>query len=291
MIRTVCAGICATDREIARGYMNFQGIPGHEFSGIVEACEDDSWIGKRVAGEINAGCGECDYCHQGLQRHCPDRTTLGIFGRDGVFAEYFTLPLENLVEIPESVSDHEAVFIEPLAAVLEIFEQVKIPPDRKVLLIGDGKLAALIANVFRLHGSDIIISGKSEKKLKYFRQLGLPTLKSEPEPDSFDVVVEASGSPSGWEDAVRCVKPRGMIVLKSTYASELIFNPAPVVIKEITIVGSRCGRFQPAVRLLEKGLIEVKPLISAVYPFERIHEAFEFANHPDTMKVLVEMAK
>ena len=291
LIRTVCAGICATDREIARGYMKFRGIPGHEFSGIVEACDDDSWVGKRVVGEINTGCGECDYCLQGLQRHCPDRTTLGIMRRNGVFAEYFTLPEENLLEIPDSISDREAVFIEPLAAALEILEQVKIQPDRKVLLIGDGKLAALIAGVFRLHGSDITISGRSEKKLNYFRQLGLPTRKSEPELDSFDIVVEASGSSSGWDDAVRSVKPRGMIVLKSTYASDLTFNPAPVVIKEITIVGSRCGRFAPAVRLLEQGLIEVKPLISAVYPFEEILAAFEFANHPDTMKILVEMTQ
>jgi len=287
VIRVLMAGLCSTDREIFAGYMNFTGIPGHEFAGVVEECGDSAWIGKRVAGEINAGCGKCSYCNLGLERHCPKRTTLGIAGRDGAFAEYLSLPVKNLVEMPDSISDEEAVFIEPLAAALEITEQVRIEPDWKGLIIGDGKLAALIAMVLRLHGLDLTVSGMDPEKLKFFRGLGLKTVIGGIPADSFDLVIEASGSPGGWKCAISSVKPRGKIILKSTYQDNLDFNPAPIVIKEITLVGSRCGRFMPAVRLLERGLVDVKPLISKVFSFEDIKEAINYSRRPVCLKVLI----
>ena len=287
VIRVSMAGLCATDREIFAGYLSFTGIPGHEFAGVVEECGDTAWIGKRVVGEINAGCGECDYCRRDLQRHCPERTTLGIAGRDGAFAEYLSLPVKNLVELPDSVSDEEAVFIEPLAAVLEITEQIRIEPNWKGLIIGDGKLAALIAMVLRLHGLDLTVLGIGREKLDFFRGLGLETVTGDIPADSFDLVIEASGSPGGWNLAVNSVKPRGMIVLKSTYRENLDFNPAPMVIKEITLIGSRCGLFKPAVRLIERGLVEVRPLISKVFSFEEIEEAINYSRRPECLKVLI----
>ncbi|MBC8279033.1 MAG: alcohol dehydrogenase catalytic domain-containing protein [FCB group bacterium] len=287
VIRVSMAGLCATDREIFAGYMNFRGIPGHEFAGVVEECADGAWIGKRVTGEINAGCGDCDYCRRGLERHCPKRTTIGIAGRDGAFAEYLSLPVGNLVELPDCISDEEAVFIEPLAAVLEITEQIRIEPDWRILIVGDGKLAALTAMVLRLHGLDLTVSGIDEAKLDFFRGLGLETVTGVIPADSFDLVIEASGSPNGWESAVSSVKPRGTIVLKSTYHDKLDFNPAPIVIKEITLIGSRCGRFKPAVRLIERGLVEVKPLISKVFSFEDIQEAINYSRSSECLKVLI----
>lgn len=287
VIRVAAAGICATDREIFAGYMNFKGVPGHEFAGVVEQCEDSAWIGKRVTGEINAGCGDCDFCRQGMERHCLSRTVLGIEGRDGAFAEFLSLPVSNLVEIPDGISDQEAVFIEPLAAALEITEQVKIEPGWKGLIIGDGKLAALTAMVLRLHGLDLTVAGLDDVKLKFFRGLGLKTISGKIPADRFDLVVEASGSPGGWGSAVEAVKPRGIMVLKSTCQGDLKFNPALIVIKEITLIGSRCGRFAPAVRLLLQGLVDVKPLISRVFPFSEIENAVHYSRRPECMKVLV----
>ncbi|MBL7190452.1 alcohol dehydrogenase catalytic domain-containing protein [bacterium] len=290
LIKTITAGICATDLEIFKGYMNFEGIPGHEFAGEVIEAAEAALIGKRVAGEINAGCGKCNYCLTGLERHCPNRTTLGIKGRNGVFAEYFTLPMKNLYPIPENLSSHEAVFVEPLAAAVEIMEQVHINPNWKVLLIGDGRLAALIAQVLKLHGLDFITAGKNSKKLSLFNEWGSHTIETDPPKAGYDLVIEASGHPSGWDSAVSAVKPRGTIVLKSTYAGSFNFNPAPLVINEITVTGSRCGKFAPAIRLLEAGLVDVEKLISAVYPFDRILEAVEYAKKPDVFKVLVDFS-
>jgi threonine dehydrogenase-like Zn-dependent dehydrogenase len=287
IIRTEYAGICATDKEIAAGYMNFTGVPGHEFTGIVSECEDFGWAGKRVVGEINAGCGKCEYCMRGMQRHCPNRSTLGIFRRDGVFAEYFSLPVENLLEIPADLSGEEAVFIEPLAAAMEILEQVKIEPGWKCAVIGDGKLAMLIAQALKLTGAELIVYGKDMGKLNLINSFGVNVSEGNPPENGFDVVVEASGNQTGFAEAVDCVRPRGIIVLKSTYAGGLNYNPAPVVVKEITIVGSRCGKFAPAMRMLAAGLIQVKPLISRVFPFEEITEAFEYARRPECLKVLV----
>jgi len=288
LIRVLTAGICATDREIAAGYMNFTGIPGHEFAGIVEQSSDPHWLGKTVTGEINAACGKCQWCARGLQRHCPDRTILGISGRNGAFAEYLCLPEANLVEIPPEISLRQAVFIELLAAVLEILEQVAVPPSAQAALIGDGKLSLLIAQVFNLNGIDFTVFGRSPEKLRLFRQLSIDTSLNPPPENAFDIVVEASGHPSGWESAVDAVKPRGTIILKSTYAGKLDFNPAPIVIKEITLTGSRCGKFPPAVRLLQKKLIDVDILISRIFPFSEILNAFEYSMNPDCFKVIVE---
>lgn len=289
LIKVTTAGICATDREIAAGYMEFKGVPGHEFVGLVEDAEDPGWRGKRVVGEINAACGECEMCRAGLGRHCPSRTVLGIKGRNGAFAEYLILPVINLFPVPEKMSDREAVFTEPLAAALEIAEQVKLVPTYKTLIVGDGKLAALIAQVLKLSGLDLMVTGKSAEKLALFEKWGIPATLEKPSTKAFDLVVEASGSPDGWNTAVSLVKPRGTIVLKSTYHGDLNFNPAQLVINEITVVGSRCGRFEPALRLLEAGLIDVKSMISRVYPFDKIMGAFVFAGKPEVMKVLVEM--
>ena len=290
LVRVHTAGICRTDVEISLGYMGFHGVPGHEFVGIVEQSPDSTQVGRRVVGEINAGCGRCSWCLQGMERHCPNRTVLGIQGRDGAFAEYLTLPSSNLVAVPEDLPDEKAVFTEPLAAALEILEQVKIAPADRVLVIGDGKLGILVSMVLRLTGCHLLLVGKHPAKLGLFRGLGGSTSILESfsgRDERFDVVVEASGRPSGWEMAVKHVKPRGVLVLKSTYHGTLNFNPAPLVIDEITVVGSRCGRFEPAIRLMEQGLVDPTPLITAVYPLERAEEAFSRCREPGVMKVLL----
>jgi threonine dehydrogenase-like Zn-dependent dehydrogenase len=268
--------------------MNFKGVPGHEFVGIVEKATDAKWINKRVVGEINAACGECEYCRKGLKRHCLRRTVLGIMGRNGAFAEFLTLPEVNLWEVPDKLDNHTAVFTEPLAAALEITEQVKIEPDWKVLIIGDGKLSALVAQVLKLKGVNLTVLGKIPSKLKLFEKWGIFVTLQIPEEISFDLVIEASGSSQGWITAIKLVKPRGTIVLKSTYQGEVNFNTAPLVINEITIIGSRCGPFAPALRILEMELVEVKPLISKVFSFENILEAFKYSQRPECLKVIID---
>ncbi len=293
LVRVLTAGICNTDVEISRGYMKFRGIIGHEFVGLVERSPDPSQIGTRVVGEINAGCGECPSCRAGLQRHCPERTTLGILGRNGAMAEYLTLPGSNLLPVPDNVSEDKAVFTEPLAAALEILEQVQIRPADKVLVIGDGKLGLLVSMALRLTASDLLLVGKHREKLGFYANLnGATALLSDlaATTDKFDVVVECSGSPAGWEFALSRVKPRGVLVLKSTYHGSLDFNPAPLVIDEITVVGSRCGQFAPALRLMDAGLIDPTPLISAVYPIAEAEEAFRRSLEPDCIKVLLKIS-
>ncbi len=293
LVKVLTAGICNTDLEISRGYMQFQGVIGHEFVGRVERSPDSNQVGTRVVGEINAGCGECPACREGLQRHCPDRTVLGILGRNGAIAEYLTLPASNLVAVPERVSDEKAVFTEPLAAALEILEQVKIRPADRVLVIGDGKLGLLASMALRLTGSDLLLVGKHKAKLDLFGQLkGRTALLSELEvtSDKFDIVVECSGNPGGWKLAVGRVKPRGTLVLKSTYHGSLDFNPAPLVIDEITVVGSRCGQFPPALRLMNSGFIDPTPLISEVFPLAQAEEAFRRSQESDCMKVLLKIS-
>jgi len=292
LVRVTTAGICNTDVEISRGYMGFEGVPGHEFVGVVERSPDAGLVGARVVGEINAGCGRCSWCQQGLERHCPNRTVLGILRRDGSFAEYLTLPVSNLVRVPEQMPDEKAVFTEPLAAALEILEQVKIKPADSVLVIGDGKLGLLVSMVLRLIGCGPLLVGKHPDKLDYFKHLGgaVQTLDSFSSiTERYDVVVEASGHPSGWNLAVSRVKPRGTLILKSTYHGSLDFNPAALVIDEITVVGSRCGRFAPAIRVMEAGLVDPTPLITAVYPFARAGEAFRLSQEQGVLKVLMRM--
>ncbi|MFQ6114728.1 MAG: alcohol dehydrogenase catalytic domain-containing protein, partial [bacterium] len=218
LIKLLMAGICNTDLEIVKGYMGFEGVLGHEFVGLVEQASGQKWIGKRVCGEINLGCGQCSYCQQSLSRHCPDRTVLGILDKDGAFAEYVTLPIENLHFIPDSIADKYAVFVEPLAAALEILEQVHLEPSDKVAVVGDGKLGLLICQVLRLTGCRLFLIGKHNRKLSLAKSWGVKALLPEQLADGkFDIVVEASGSPSGFSTAMNLVRPRGTVVLKSTY--------------------------------------------------------------------------
>jgi threonine dehydrogenase-like Zn-dependent dehydrogenase len=291
LVRVLIAGICKTDVEISKGYMNFRGIPGHEFVGIVQDSPDASQVGARVVGEINAGCANCPSCAAGMQRHCPNRTVLGIDGRDGAFAEYLTLPAKNLIPVPAGLSNSKAVFAEPLAAALEILEQVNVQPGHRVLVIGDGKLGLLVCSVLRLTGCDLALVGKHPEKMSIFPDIGGRTMTLDRLPEigeAFDVVVEASGHPSGFESAIRHVRPRGTLVLKSTYQGELTLDAAPIVINEVTVVGSRCGRFEPALRLLAQGLVDPTPLIDTVFPFEQAEQAFRRSLELGALKVLLE---
>ena len=292
LVKVLMAGICNTDFEITKGYMGYNGILGHEFVGVVEEVnsEDKTLLGKRVVGEINCGCGVCDYCKQGLERHCFNRQTLGIWKKDGCMAEYVTMPIKNLLEVPENVTNEEAVMVEPLAAALEILEQLHIRPDSKVLVLGDGKLGLTIALALSGAGLDVTQVGKHSNKLEITKKQGVKTilLNDLEITKTWDVVVEATGSINGFETALSLTKPRGVLVLKSTVASGKEFNFAPIVIDEITILGSRCGQFAPALRLLEQKRIDFKPLISDVYSIDNAIEAFEKNKEKSSIKVLIE---
>ena len=303
LIRVLQAGICNTDLEIIRGYMEFQGVLGHEFVGIVEEVLDKSGIpsahslvGQRVVGEINAAChrSDCFYCQQNMPTHCPNRTTLGIVNRDGAFADYLTLPVENLHPVPDTVTDEEAVFVEPLAANFEILEQVHVKPTERVIVLGDGKMGQLAAQVLALSGCDIMMIGKHEEKLALVQQRGIKTflLKDVARilPDGgrrVDMVVECTGSAEGLELAMRLVRPRGTIILKSTVADKSSLHLAPIVIDEIRVQGSRCGPFEPALRALSQHTIDVRPLISARYTLDDALAAFKYAGQKGVLKVLV----
>lgn len=291
LIKVDTIGICNTDYEITKGYMGYKGILGHEFTGVVEKAQNKDLIGKRVVGEINCGCGKCDWCAQGLERHCFNRSTLGIWQREGCFAEYVSLPEKNLLVIPDNVTDNEAVFVEPLAAALEILEQVHIPPYKKVVVLGDGKLGLIIALALNAAGLDILLVGKHEEKLAIAAAQGVKTkLLSELKIEkAYDFVVEATGSITGFETSLALTKPRGTLILKSTIAASKEFNLAPIVIDEITVVGSRCGQFAPALRMLEQKRIDVNPLISDIYSIDDAVEAFERNKEKSSVKVLVKV--
>lgn len=291
LIKIKMAGICNTDFEITKGYMGYKGILGHEFVGVVEEINDDDKIllGKRVVGEINNGCESCDLCHQGLQRHCFNRQTLGIWKKDGCFAEYLTWPVKDLLAVAENVADEQAVFVEPLAAGLEILEQLHIQPIEKVVLLGDGKLGLTTALALNASNIDVLLVGKHQNKLDIAAKQGVKTklfenleIKKE-----WDFVIEATGSISGFETALALVKPRGTLVLKSTVAASKEFNLAPIVIDEIRVQGSRCGRFAPALRLLESEKVDFSPMISGIYGIDDAIEAFEKNKVKDTLKVLI----
>ena len=305
LIRVLQAGICNTDLEITRGYLAFEGVLGHEFVGIVENVHEGPGasrpiylIGKRVVGEINAACrrSDCLYCSQNMPTHCPDRTTLGILNRDGAFAEYLTLPVENLHIVPDNVSDEEAVFVEPLAANFEILEQVHLKPTDSVVILGDGKMGQLAAQVLPLSGCEVMMVGKHEEKLALAARHGVRTFVLD-DPQSFrlenrrrvDLLVECSGSAQGLELALRLVKPRGTIVLKSTVAAQSTLHLAPIVIDEIRLQGSRCGPFAPALRALSQRRVDVLPLISARYSLDEGLDAFEQAGKKGMLKVLVQV--
>jgi len=288
LVRVALAGVCSTDIEITKGYMGFTGTLGHEFVGIVVECDSRRDIeGRRVVGEINAGCGLCKWCARGLGRHCPNRTVLGILGRDGAFAEYLTLPAANLHLVPDNVPDRSAVFVEPLAAALEILEQLPVKRGCEALLIGAGRLGQLIARALDREGCVIDVLSRSEEKIN--RMEGLPRrawIGRPPPPASYSLVVEASGSPEGWTAAVNAVEPRGYIVLKSTFTDGFVFNPAPLVINEVTLIGSRCGPFPRALDVLSAGL-NPQSLIDAEYPLSEGVIALEEACRPGVIKVLI----
>ena len=291
LVRINVAGICNTDLEIMKGYRGFHGIIGHEFAGIVENAPKThrQWIGKRVVGEINCGCGACDLCRAGLEKHCDQRTTIGISGRAGAFAEYIALPTANLHEIPDGLADEEAVFTEPVAAAFEILEQIRVQSQDKVLVLGDGKLGILCALVLRLTGADITLAGKHEGKLNVAANQGISTVLVQdlPRGQLFDIVVEATGNPHVLEMAMNVTRPRGKIILKSTTAHASPLNLSPLVIHEITLIGSRCGPFAPAIDAIARRHINVKPLISAIFPPEKINEAFEAAQKDYALKILI----
>lgn len=291
LIKVTMAGICNTDFEITKGYMGYKGVLGHEFVGIVEEINDEnkSLLNKRVVGEINCGCGNCTWCYQGLERHCPNRQTLGIWQKDGCFSEYLTMPLENLLEVPKNVPDEQAVFVEPLAAGLEILEQLHIQPIQKVIILGDGKLGLTTALALNASNIEVLLVGKHQNKLDIAKAQGVNVkLLSDLEiKKEWDFVVEATGSISGFEIALNLTKPRGTLVLKSTVAASKEFNLAPIVIDEIKVQGSRCGQFAPALKLLSSGKIDFSPLISGIYPVDKALEAFEKNTQKGTLKVLL----
>ena len=293
LIKVTLAGICNTDYEITKGYMGYNGILGHEFIGTVEEIndEDKSLLGKRVTAEISYGCNnpECEWCAVKNYRHCPDRHTLGIWRKDGCFAEYVTMPLNVLFEIPENVEDEQAVFVEPLAAACEITEQLHIQPIQRVVVLGDGKLGLTTALTLSAQGLDVTLIGKHQNKLDIAKNQCVKTqlLQDTKIENIYDVVVEATGSVSGFETSLSLVKPRGVLVLKSTIATGKELNLAPIVINEITVLGSRCGQFPPALNLLAKHRIDFKPFISAVYSIDDAIEAFEANKSKETLKVLI----
>jgi threonine dehydrogenase-like Zn-dependent dehydrogenase len=290
LVRVLLSGICNTDLEIARGYAGFNGTIGHEFVGVVEASDDATLVGRRVVGEINAGCGKCELCHAGDSRHCPSRTVLGIVGRDGAHAEFLQLPSVNLLPVPENIKDEHAVFTEPLAAACGILERASITNTDRVAVIGDGKLGLLCAQVVAFTGATTLLVGKHQEKLRIASRRGIET--STPEEaakrqQQFDVVVEASGAAPGFKLALDLLRPQGQLVLKSTFHGTTEIDAARIVVDEISIVGSRCGRFQPALHLLTKEAIDVDSLISEEHRLSDAVKAIDRANTSGILKVLL----
>jgi 2-desacetyl-2-hydroxyethyl bacteriochlorophyllide A dehydrogenase len=302
LVRVTLSGICNTDLEIARGYAGFQGTLGHEFVGVIESVGADGaqsteplltrglMPGDRVVGEINAGCGLCDLCRAGDSRHCPGRTVLGIVGRDGAHAEFLKLPTANLLSVPDEIADEQAVFTEPLAAACGILERTSIARDTRVAVIGDGKLGLLCAQVVATTGAPVTLIGKHEGKLRIAAQLGIETAivnQATKRAREFDVVVEASGSATGFDLALDLLRPRGVLVLKSTFHGATDINAARIVVDEISVIGSRCGRFAPALELLKHNKIDVQNLISEEFALTDGVAAMARAAESGVMKVLL----
>lgn len=290
LIQVTLAGICGTDREILKGYSSFRGIPGHEFVGRVVECAEKKWVGKRVVGEINISCWDCNFCLWGVSRHCPTRTVMGIVGRDGAFAEYVVLPVVNLHEVPKGIPDEAAVFVEPLAAATEILEQKDILPGSHVGVLGDGRLGLLVAQVMHHIGARVTLIGKHGWKLDLARSWGINVARGGSEqlkPRSFTVVVDATGSPGALNEALRLTVPRGTVVMKSTFRQPPEFDATKLVVDEITLVGSRCGNFPPALDLLRRGAVNVLPLITKTFPLEAGIEAFDYLENSSCLKVLL----
>jgi alcohol dehydrogenase len=271
LVRVLLSGICNTDLELRRGYHEFSGIPGHEFVGVVEGPASSPLLGRRVVGEINLACGRCAWCAEDLGRHCPRRTVLGIRGHAGAHADWLTLPEKNLFEVPDGVADEEAVFVEPLAAACEILDQVAVAPGTRAAVLGPGKLGRLAAAVLRTAGAEVALLGRASRA----------------KPASFDLVVEATGSPAGMPRALALVRPRGTIVWKSTHHAPARFDAAPLVVNEVTVVGSRCGRFEPALEFLRMKRVDVLSLLSSEFPLRDAVRALRLSERPGVLKVLL----
>jgi threonine dehydrogenase-like Zn-dependent dehydrogenase len=289
LIKIRRAGICSTDLELVKGYYPYTGVFGHEFIGEVVDAPEPLWIGQRVVGEINAVCGKCEACLNGRPTHCENRTVLGIVNREGVFAEYATLPLENLHRVPDTVSDEMAVFTEPLAAALEIGQQIQIKPTDRVLLVGAGRLGQLIAQTLALAGCDLRVFARHAHLQNLLTARGIRLIAEDDiQPRKWDIVVEATGSPDGFNLARKAIRPRGTLVMKSTYKGEMNADFSSIVVDEITIIGSRCGPFAPALRLLERQEVDPTVLISAQYKLGEIVKAFDHAAQSGVLKILIE---
>jgi len=289
LIKIRKAGICSTDLELVKGYYPYTGILGHEFVGKVVEVEDASWIGQRVVGEINVVCNQCEQCLNGRSTHCENRTVLGIVNRDGTFAEFTTLPIANLHRVPDSVPDEMAVFTEPLAAALEIQQQIQIKPTDLVLLVGAGRLGQLIAQTLALTGCDLRVVARHAHQQSLLKAREIRIISEEEiQPWRWDVVVEATGSPSGFALARKAIRPRGTLVVKSTYKGEMSLNFSSIVVDEINIIGSRCGPFEPALRLMEARQVDPTVLIADEYKLDEALKAFERAAETGVLKVLIE---
>ena len=288
LIRVRLSGICGTDLELLRGYYPFTGVIGHEFVGEVVEAPDPGWTGQRVVGEINVPCGECLQCREGRPTHCDRRAVLGIKDRHGTHAEYTTLPLANLHRVPDQVPDEAAVFVEPLAAALEIGQQVPIRPSDRVLLVGAGRLGQRVAQVLALTGCDLRVLARHPQQMALLESRRIrPIAEDEIRPRAWDVVVEAAGSPAGFEVARRAIRPRGTLVMKSTYRGKMAVDWSALVVDEITVVGSRCGPFAPALRLLERGEVDPPLLIAGCYPIDKALEAVDEAGKQGGLKILL----
>jgi len=290
LVRVTAAGICGTDLELLRGYAGFSGVPGHEFVGVVERVDaaDSAWMGRRVAGEITVGCGRCDGCHRAGRGHCDVRTVLGIRGRDGAFAEYLSLPAANLHAVPDSIDDRTAVFVEPAAAACRILEQVEVNRETRAAVVGAGRLGLLVAQVLRHAGAHVTVVVRSARGLATANALQLETVpldKSTSLARQVDLAVDTTGNPAGFAVTTSLVRPRGILVVKSTFHGETPIAFSPLVVDEITIVGSRCGPFRRAIDLLEAGAVDVKPLIAATYPLAQYAQAFDHAR--EGLKVML----
>jgi len=283
------AGICSTDLELVKGYYPYTGVLGHEFVGEVLEADDESWIGQRVVGEINAVCNQCEQCLNGRPTHCENRTVLGIVNRDGTFAEFTSLPIANLHKVPASVPDEMAVFTEPLAAALEIQEQINVKPNDRVLLVGAGRLGQLIAQTLALTGCDLRVVARHKRQQELLTARGIRIIaEEEVQRWRWDVVVEATGSPSGFTLARQAVRPRGALVLKSTYKGEINVNFSSIVVDEINLIGSRCGPFEPALRLMESKQVDPTVLIDDEFSLGDAIQAFERAAQVGVLKVLIQ---
>lgn len=288
LIRVHAAGICNTDLELAKGYMGFRGVPGHEFVGVVEECENPYFLGKRVVGEINCVCGGCNWCQMEMPHHCSNRSVLGILNRNGAFAEFFTLPEANLHLVPDNVPDEIAVFTEPVAAAFRIEEQIVLSANDRVIVLGDGKLGLVVAQVLHLSANKVLCVGKHPEKLALLERLGIDTaLADDDVTGDADVVVEATGAPQGLQRALQLVRPEGKIVLKTTVAHPSTLDMSTPVINEVQIIGSRCGPFRPALEALALGTVEVRPMIADTFPLSQAVEALQHAAQPGTLKVLI----